>query len=105
MLAGVRRQGVLIGLLLVAAALLGAAPAMADDWWPHPPTAQWHYTWSDSTYSQGATKEKVTVQSQQGRAFTLAWNSEGQQSSTGSGSVTVTPDSGIMSFAEQNFGV
>src|ERR671938_491399 len=64
-------RGTLCALL---AALVVAAPAAADDWWPHPADAQWTYEWTDSTYATTATKEKVTVKEQKGKSFTLQWS-------------------------------
>ena len=64
---------------MVAAAcvlLVAVAPASADDWLPHPEDATWTYSWTDSSYAQTPTKEKVTVKETKGTAFTLAWTTE-----------------------------
>jgi hypothetical protein len=56
-------------------ALVGAPSALADDsWLPHPKDAEWTYQWTDTVYSGAPAKEKVTVKSQAGRTFTLAWS-------------------------------
>ena len=54
---------------------MGAPTAVAaDSWLPHASDAEWTYEWSDSAYSAAPAKEKVTVKSQAGRTFTLAWS-------------------------------
>jgi hypothetical protein len=66
----------------VAAVLAGAfaQSARADDQWlPHPAHASWTYSWTDSVYSTTPTKEKVTVKSRNGRAFQLAWTTDGMK--------------------------
>lgn len=65
-------------LLAVLASLAFAAPAAAESWLPHPADATWTYEWTDSVYSPTPTKEKVTVKSQRGTSFTLAWTTEDQ---------------------------
>ena len=64
-------------LALLAFALAGGlwtvSPAAADDWLPHPDDATWSYSWSDSAYATTAVTENVTVKSQSGAAFVLAW--------------------------------
>lgn len=61
--------------MLCVLALVGApTAAAADTWLPHPADAEWTYQWSDSVYSGAPAKEKVTVKSQVGRTFTLAWS-------------------------------
>jgi hypothetical protein len=59
--------------LAVACLFAAVSPAMADDWLPHPASAQWQYEWSDSTYNPSGTVENVIVQQQKGANFTLAW--------------------------------
>ena len=65
-------------LLAVLVSLAFASPAAADSWLPHPADATWTYEWADSVYSPTPTKEKVTVKSQRGSSFTLAWTTEEQ---------------------------
>jgi hypothetical protein len=56
-------------------ALVGApTAAAAESWLPHAADAEWTYEWKDSVYSGAPAKEKVTVKSQAGRTFTLAWS-------------------------------
>jgi len=68
-----------MGLLGLAVASLGLAPsALADGWLPHAKGSTWVYRWTDSAYNPTPTKEKVTVKSSQGSAFTLAWTTTGE---------------------------
>jgi hypothetical protein len=101
----------------LVASLVVSTSASADAWFPHPPNAEWNYTWTDSQFNKSGTSEKVTVcngnSSDQsacqgaptGCGWTLAWNSTGSQTSSGSGSVSVTPDSGTMCFQDANYGL
>jgi hypothetical protein len=85
----------------VFAALIAAAPAQADNWYPHPSDAQWQYEWTDSTYNTAGTIEDVTVGSENdpsGCGWTLQWSAP-------SASLTGLPDSGTACFADQDFGV
>jgi hypothetical protein len=68
----------LITLGLAVASLSLAAPALADDWLPHAKGATWVYQWKDTVYNPTPTKEKVTVKTTKGNAFTLAWTTDGQ---------------------------
>ena len=78
------------------AALTFASPAAADNWLPHPAGATWAYSWSDSVYSPTATTENVTVQSQSGSSFVLAWTTGDASSPTSSGTVSFDDeDSGL----------
>ena len=63
-------------------ASVGASPALAGDWLPHPADATWTYAWTDTDYQQTPTKEKVTVKSQKGASFMLAWTTEDEASPT-----------------------
>jgi hypothetical protein len=66
----------------VAAVLAGAFAhsARADDQWlPHSAGASWTYSWTDSGYNKTPTKEKVTVKSRSGKAFKLAWTTDGMK--------------------------
>jgi hypothetical protein len=67
----VSRPGLLV--LATVVALAFASPAAADNWLPHPADATWAYSWSDSAYSPEPTTENVTVKSQSGASFVLAW--------------------------------
>ena len=85
----------------VCAALVAAAPARADNWYPHPSNAQWQYEWTDSTYNTAGTVEDVTVGSQNdpsGCGWTLQWSAP-------SASLTGLADSGTACFADQDFGL
>ena len=94
----VRRLWTLIG--VACAALAGVSPALGSDWLPHPPDATWTYEWRDSAYNQTPTKEKVTVKTAKGNAFTLSWTTADL------GNPDDAPDSiGTVSFAETNNGV
>ena len=85
----------LITLGLAVASLSLAAPAFAGGWLPHAKGATWVYQWKDSVYNPTPTKEKVTVKTTKGGAFTLAWTTDGQ------GNATTAPTSnGTVSFAE-----
>ena len=64
--------------VLAALAALAAAPAAtAGGWLPLAKDAEWRYEFTDTVYSTVPMKEKVTVASQAGRSFTLAWTTEG----------------------------
>ncbi len=54
-----KRLGVAAGVLLTF--LSAAAPALGDEFLPHPASASWTYTWSDSVYSPQGTQEQYTV--------------------------------------------
>lgn len=87
----------LITLGLAVASLSLAAPALADGWLPHAKGAIWVYQWKDSVYNTTPTKEKVTVKTAKGSAFTLAWTTVGESNpaaaptSTGTVSFLETP--------------
>ncbi len=69
---------------------------MADDWLPHPADATWSYSWSDSVYSPTATTENVTVKSQTGASFVLAWTTGDPSTPSSSGTVSFQDtDSGL----------
>jgi hypothetical protein len=57
----------------VAAALLAAPAARADDWLPHAKDATWTYEWTNTVYNETPTTEKVTVRETIGKNFVLAW--------------------------------
>jgi hypothetical protein len=87
-------------LALLAFATIGGlwivSPAAADDWLPHSDGATWSYSWSDSAYATTPITENVTVKSQAGATFVLAWT-------TGD---PATPDSqGTVSFQDTDSGL
>jgi hypothetical protein len=83
--------------LVLAAGLGFASSAKADDWLPHPDGATWSYSWSDSVYSPTATTENVTVKSQSGPTFVLAWTTGADPKSPAS--------SGTVSFQDTDSGL
>src|SRR3954463_2427256 len=91
------------GVFLTAVAVLAlgvVSGARADDWWPHPADATWTYQWTDNVYSQGPTKEKVTVKDQGGKNFTLSWTTK-DQGNSGSSPLSF----GDMAFQETTAGI
>jgi hypothetical protein len=90
----------LVSALAVGALLFCAPAALADDWLPHDSADTWTYSWTDSTYAATPTKEKVTVKSSAGTAFTLAWTTDGLDNS--SNAVTTN---GTVDFQETNSGI
>jgi hypothetical protein len=85
----------------VAAALLSTqAAAASDNWLPHPDGATWTYAWSDSAYAPVSTLEKVTVKSQKGTSFALAWTTDGLGNPDGAVS-----SAGTVSLQETNAGL
>ena len=96
---GGRLCGTLVAALAFAA--LGvAAPARADDWWPHASDATWTYTWSDTQYQTTPTDEKVTVKETKGKTFKLSWTTK----DLGNPDDALT-STGDMAFVEQNLGL
>jgi hypothetical protein len=95
--------------LAVSAATLAtaAAPALGDDWLPHPTGATWQYQWSDSTYNPSGTLENVIVQQQQGTSFTLAWadSAETPPAAGSNPSCGQNSDIGTMSFQDTTSGL
>jgi hypothetical protein len=89
--------------------LAGATPALADDFFPHPPNAQWQYNWNDSKYNPSGTDESVTVQSeadQSGCGWALAWaGTDNIPLSPGSPIVYQVPDDGTVCFQDQSVGL
>jgi hypothetical protein len=103
----VTRVGAVLG-LIAAWLLLAASTAAADDFFPHPADAQWTYSWTDSKYNPSGTQEKYTVASQTGPngcGWDLQWAATSSQIVTGSGSVSVVPDSGTMCFQDGDNGL
>lgn len=100
---------VLVGVLAVLAAVLVLAPmALADDWLPHPANATWQYLWTDSQYNQQGTVENVDVQQQQGSSYTLAWADPQDQIPPAGDTNLICPtgaDIGTMSFQDTNGGL
>ena len=91
-----RRPGPALSRAALAAALVLALPSGAaaagladqsDQWQPSAPDASWTYSWSDSAYAPTPTREQVTVVSNSGPAFRLAWTTAGQDNAEGA----VTP--------------
>jgi hypothetical protein len=87
-------------LAAIAVALAAAAPAAAGGWLPHAADATWTYQWSDTAYNPVPTNEKVTVKSQSGASFVLAWTTDGQNNPDGA-----PQSAGSVSFQETNFGL
>jgi hypothetical protein len=85
---------------LFAFALLSAAPAAASGWLPHAADATWSYQWTDSAYNATPTNEKVTVKSQSGAGFVLAWTTDGADNPP-----EAPAGAGTVSFQETNFGL
>src|ERR1700688_3578456 len=80
----------------VVAGLWFVSPAAADEWLPHPADASWSYSWSDSAYSPTPTTENVTVKSQSGSTFVLAWTTGDASKPTSQGTVSFQDtDSGL----------
>jgi len=88
--------------VITALAALSFTPmaSAADNWLPHPTDATWTYQWTDSTYSQTPTNEKVTVKSSKGGSFTLAWTTEGLDNAD-----DAVQTAGTVSFQESNNGI
>jgi hypothetical protein len=87
-----RRPGPALSRAALAAALVLALPSGAaaagladqsDQWQPSAPDASWTYSWSDSAYAPTPTREQVTVVSNTGPAFRLAWTTAGQDNAEG----------------------
>jgi hypothetical protein len=91
-------RGTLVVLALAAAAVL-PTPSSASGWLPHPADATWTYQWTDSVYQTTPTNEKVTVKSQTGNTFTLAWDTKD------AGTPDAPQGSGAVTFQETNFGI
>jgi hypothetical protein len=85
--------------LAAAAALFFAAPSFASGWLPHPADATWTYQWTDSVYNAAPTNEKVTVKSQSGSSFTLAWTTKD------AGTPDAPQSEGSVAFQDTNFGI
>ena len=94
-----RGKGVLAGALL-ALVLASAASASTGSWLPHASDATWTYQWSDSVYAATPTLEAVTVKSQTGSSFVLAWTTAGLNNPADAVSST-----GTISFQETNAGL
>jgi hypothetical protein len=89
---------VAVGALAVAA--INAGGGAAAGWLPHAADATWTYQWTDSVYNTTPTNEAVTVKSQSGTNFVLAWTTDGQNNSADAPQST-----GSVSFQETNFGL
>lgn len=80
--------------------MLAPSAGAAGSWWPHPDDATWTYAWTDSVYATALTTEKVTVKSQKGAAFVLAWTTADLNNPD-----DAVSSAGTMSFLETNGGV
>jgi hypothetical protein len=87
-------------LVSVAVFLPAQAAFAADDWLPHPAGAIWTYKWTDSAYNPTPTAEKVSVKSQSGDAFTLAWTTSGLNNPA-----SAVSSSGTVSFQDTDEGI
>jgi hypothetical protein len=87
-------------LIAIAIALAAAGPAAAGGWLPHAADATWTYQWTDSVYNATPTNEAVTVKSQSGSSFTLAWTTDGQNNPP-----DAPQSAGTVSFQETSFGL
>jgi hypothetical protein len=93
-------RGAWVAVAAAAAALLAGAAQADDGWLPHAADATWTYQWTDSVYNTTPTNEIVTVKSQSGKSYVLAWTTEN------AGNPDDAPDSaGTASFQETNAGV
>jgi hypothetical protein len=92
-------RGSVLGAVLAVASSL-AAPAGAGGWLPHPADATWTYQWTDSSYNATPTNEAVTVKSQSGQSFVLAWTTDGQNNPD-----DAPQSQGTVSFQDSNFGL
>jgi hypothetical protein len=94
------KRGLLCALALGVLSLPPAAGAATGSWLPHPADATWTYQWSDSQYAPTATSEQVTVKSQTGPTFVLAWTTDGLNNPPDAVSTA-----GTMSFQQTNNGI
>jgi hypothetical protein len=88
--------------ILGAAVALALAPnaSASDPWLPHPSDATWTYKWSDTAYAPTPTLEQVTVKSQAGNQYVLAWTTDGLDNPG-----DAVSSAGTMSFQETNAGI
>jgi hypothetical protein len=81
---------------VLAGGLWAVSPAAADNWLPHPDGATWSYSWSDSAYATTPVTENVTVKSQSGATFVLAWTTGDPAKPSSQGTVSFQDtDSGL----------
>lgn len=80
-------------------ALVAALPAGATDWLPHAADATWTYQWTDSVYQPDPVNENVTVKSQSGNSFVLAWDTKD------AGTPDAPQSAGTVSFQQTSFGI
>ena len=106
------RRALCLLVLASAGATLAAAPAAADDWFPHPAGAQWTYYWTDNTYNPDGTTESVSVDTSD--QVTCGWQVQwtgtidvplGSGSGSGPGPTIQQPDDGTMCFTDQDYGL
>jgi hypothetical protein len=88
------------GAFVLFVVLAFCSPAAAGGWLPHAADATWTYQWSDSTYAPAPTLEKVTVKSDAGSSFTLAWTTDGVDNAS-----TAIKSSGTVTFQETSLGL
>ena len=91
------KRGLLLAALVVAS--VGASPAAAGGWLPHAADATWTYQWTDTVYNATPTNEIVTVKSQAGNSFVLAWTTKD------AGTPDAPQSDGTVSFQDANFGI
>jgi len=87
-------------LAAVAVMLAAAAQAGAGGWLPHAADATWTYQWTDSTYNSVPTNEIVTVKSQTGTSYVLAWTTDGAMNDP-----AAPQSAGTVSFQDTNGGI
>ena len=92
------RGRTIFGAAALAAAIL-TAPAYGGGWLPHSADATWTYQWTDSVYDTTPTNEKVTVKSQTGNSFVLAWTTKE------AGTPDAPQSDGSVSFQDTAFGI
>jgi hypothetical protein len=76
----IRRLSALLTVVLLGVPAVAAADSLSDpvaQFLPSSPGATWTYSWSDHDYAPNQTKEQITVASNSGAAFTLAWTTDG----------------------------
>jgi hypothetical protein len=86
------------------------AAARADDWFPHPPGAQWTWSWIDPTYNPNGTTESATIASESastGCGWQLSWTGDTQipLGGTTGGPVIDAPDDGTVCFSDESNGL
>jgi hypothetical protein len=93
-------RALLVALVAFATAAAGAESAAAGGWLPHAADATWTYQWTDSLYNGTPTNEAITVKSQSGSNFVLAWTTEGQNNPP-----DAPQSAGSVTFQDTSFGL